>query len=80
VANDPQVIITASKCYECLVNDGMFLPTLLYIISKTADGQAVETDPSALQNAARCMACVVPNGMTPAAIIEESVRLNDVLT
>lgn len=75
---DPQTIIAASKCYQCIVNDGMFLPTLLYIISKSADGETVSTDPAVLVNDARCFACVV-DGITPAAILEESVRFNQTL-
>ena len=80
VSADPQTIVAAAKCYECIVNEGMFLPVLLYVIAQTADGQSVSTDPLTLQNEARCLSCLVPNGMTPAAILEESVRMNQALT
>jgi len=80
VAADPQTIVEASKCYQCIVNDGMFLPTLLYVIAQTAEGVPVSTDPDTLQNSARCFGCTIPTGMTPAALLEESVRLNQSVT
>lgn len=80
VVNDPQTIIDASSCYQCIINQGMFLPVLLYIISQTADSQLVSNDPATLVNDARCFSCVIPRGMEPAAIVEEAVRMNQALT
>jgi len=76
VTCDIPTIISESKCYDCVVDQGMFLPAVLYLLCKTVQGVQVNCDPETLANDSRCFACEIPQGYVGASILNVLCQLN----
>jgi len=76
VTCDIPTLIDESKCYQCVFDQGMFLPAMLYLLCKTTEGVKVNCDPETLANDSRCFACNIPQGYLGATILNVLCQLN----
>ncbi len=73
---DIPTLIDGSRCYDCIVDQGLFLPAMLYLLCKTTEGVKVNCDPETLANDSRCFACEIPEGYVGATILNVLCQLN----